>query len=206
MKFFFRIIGNLCICAAFIAVGAAPAYSQDNLVRAKIGILIKSKDSAIRAKKKERIRTGDRLRIYALPEKPSYVYVIHTDTKTATLLNAENQRIENGPLTLPSLQNYYEIDGQSSTEIITIVCSPEKLTALIELFTSGQADQSAWASAEKNLVETSRIDLTHTAEKPFSIAGNVRGGAVAADPFIEKLQTSSGKSLVVSRYEFRVKK
>jgi len=59
---------------------------------------------------------------------------------------------------------------------------------------------------EKDLLEKSRIDLTGKAEKPFSIAGTVRGGAAAADPFIEKLQTISGNTLVVRQYEFRVKK
>lgn len=206
MNGFFRIIGSFCLCAVFIAGGAAPADSQDDLVRAKIGIMIQSKSKVIRAKKKERIRTGDRIRIYALPEKPSYVYVIHSDMKTATLLNAENQRIENTVLTLPSPQNYYEIDGQSAKEIITIICSPDKPSTLAELFKSGQTPHPGWASEEKNLMEKSRIDLTQKAEKPFAIAGNVRGGAVAADPFVEKLQTISGKSLVARRYEFQVKK
>ncbi len=206
MSHFFRIIGGLFLCAVFIAAGSMPADSQDDLVRAKIGIMIKSKDRVIRAKKKERIRAGDQIRIYALPEKPAYVYIIHSDMKTATLLNKETQRVANVVLTLPAPQNYYEVDGKSLKEIITVVCSPEETRALTALFKSGQAAHPAWASVEEELLEKSRIDLTDKAQKPFSIAGNVRGGAVAADPFIEKLQTVSGKSLVARRYEFRVKK
>ena len=124
----------------------------------------------------------------------------------ATLLNNENQRVANVVLTLPAPQNFYEIDGQSSKEIITVVCSPEETKALTALFKSGQVPHPAWAPVEKDLLGKSRIDLTGKAEKPFSIAGNVRGGAAAADPFIEKLQRISGNTLVARRYEFRVKK
>lgn len=206
MSHFFRIIGGFFLCVVFMAGEAMPADSQDGLVRAKIGIMLKSKGRVIRAKKKERIWSGDQIRIYALPEKPSYVYIIHSDTKAATLLNNENQRVANVVLTLPDPQNFYEIDGQSSKEFITVVCSPEERRALTALFKSGQVPHSAWAPVEKELLGKSRIDLTGKAEKPFSIAGTVRGGAAAADPFIEKLQTISGNTLVVRQYEFRVKK
>ena len=182
------------------------AVCQDDLVRAKVGIMIRSKDRVISAKKKARIRPGDQIRIYALPEKPSYVYVIHSDKKTATLLNDENQRVANGALTLPAPQDFYEIDGQSSKEIITIVCSRQETQELKALFASGQVPHRAWAPVEKDLLGKNPVDLTGKAEKPFSIAGSVRGGAGAADPFIEKLQTISGNDLVVRQYELRVKK
>ena len=74
------------------------------------------------------------------------------------------------------------------------------------LFRSGQAPHPTWAPLKADLLGKSRIDLTAKAEKPFSIAGTVRGGAAAADPIIEKLQTISGKALVARRYDFRVKK
>jgi len=206
MSYFFRIIGGFFLGVVFIAGQAMPADLPDDIVRAKIGIMLKSKGNVMRAKKKERIRSGDQIRIYALPEKPLFVYIIHSDTKTATLLNNEDQRVANVVLTLPTSQNFYEIDGQSSKEIITIVCSPEERTELTAIFKSGQVPHPAWAPVEKDLLGKSRIDLTGKAEKPFSIAGTVRGGAAAADPFVEKLQTISGNSLVFRQYEFRVKK
>ena len=206
MNRLFRVIGIFCLCAIFATGISVPADAQDDYVRAKIGIMIKSDNKTIRAKKKDSIRVGDCVRIYALPENPAYVFVIHSDMKTATLLNTENRRVEKTVLMLPSPQNYYEMDGQSSKEFITIICSPENLSTVTELFKSGQAAHDEWSTLEKNLMEESRIDLTHKAEKPFAIAGNVRGNAIAADPFVEKLQTISGKSFVVRRYEFRIKK
>jgi hypothetical protein len=206
MKIFLRFAGSLFLGAVLVMGGALPADSQNDRVRAKIGIMVKSGDKVMRAKKKGRIRSGDRIRIYAIPEKPSYVYIVHTDMKTATLLNDEKQQIENEILTLPSLQGFYEIDGKSAKETITIVCSPDKPVNVPELLKSGQASHSAWAALEKELIEKSRIDLTHKAEKPFTIAGNVRGAGGAADPFVAELKTVSGKSLVVRKYEFRVKK
>ena len=126
MRLFFRIIGGFILSAAFMAAGSIPAVSQDDPVRVKIGIMIKSKDGVLRAKKKARLRPGDQIRIYALPENPAYVYIIHSDTKTATLLNNDNQRVADAVMTLPAAQDFYEIDGQSAKEIITVVCSPEE--------------------------------------------------------------------------------
>ena len=206
MKVFLRTVGSLFLGAVLVMGGAAPADSQSDRVRAKIGIMVKSGNKVMRAKKKDRIRAGDRIRIYVIPEKPSYVYIVHTDMKTATLLNDEKQQVGNEILPLPSLQNFYEIDGESAKETITIVCSPDKPAKVWQLLKSGQASHSAWTALEKELIERSRIDLTHKAEKPFTIAGNVRGAGGAADPFVARLKTVSGKSLVVRKYEFRVKK
>ena len=206
MKAFLRFVGSLFLGALIVMGGAAPADSQSDRVRAKIGIMVKSGNKVMRAKKKDRVRAGDRIRIYVIPEKPSYVYIVHTDMKTATLLNDEKQPVKNEILTLPSPQNFYEIDGESTKETITIVCSPDKPAKVSQLLKSGQASHSAWTALEKELIEKSRIDLTHKAEKPFTIAGNVRGAGGAADPFVAKLKTVSGKFLVVRKYEFRVKK
>lgn len=206
MKEYLRILYILFLGAALVTAGTAPAYAQIDRVRAKIGIMVKSDDAVMRAKKRGRIRAGDRIRIYAVPEKPSYVYIVHTDMKTATLLNHEKQKIGNEILTLPSPQNYYEIDGESTKEAIIIVCSPDKPEKVSQLLKSGQVSHTAWTALEKELVERSRIDLSHKAEKPFTIAGNVRGTGGAADPFVAKLKTVSGNALVVRKYEFRVKK
>jgi hypothetical protein len=206
MKAFLRIVGSLFLGAVLVMGGAAPADSQSDRVRAKIGIMVQSDNKMMRAKKKDRIRAGDHIRIYVIPEKPSYVYIVHTDMKTASLLNDEKQQVGNEILTLPSPQNFYEIDGESAKETITIVCSPDKPAKVSKLLKSGQASHSEWTALEKELIKKSRIDLTHKAEKPFTIAGNVRGAGGAADPFVAKLKTVSGKSLIVRKYEFRVKK
>ena len=57
-------------------------------------------------------------------------------------------------------------------------------------------------------MEKARIDLNENIEKPFAVAGNVRGGAIVPkeDPFADRLQTFSGRSFLIKKYEFRVQK
>ena len=201
-----RILFSLCIMVAFLMVSGISAIAQEDFVRAKIGVLIKSEDKAIRSKSKGKLKAGDLVRVYVHPEKKAYVYIVHTDSETATLLNADQKKAESATLVLPSVQDFYEVDGNSSIENITIICSPNDIKEVSNLFKSGEAPRSKWKALEEKLHKKSKIDLTSKAEKPFSIAGNVRGGSGAGDPFLKKLRIYTGKSLLVKRYEFRVKK
>ncbi len=87
------------------------------------------------------------------------------------------------------------IDSQSPTEI-------KELTAMSG---TGMA-YDKWAAIEKDLTERSRIQLTPQTELPFSIAGNVRGKMGGGDPLVKELQISSGKNLLVKKYEFQIAK
>jgi len=151
---------------------------------------------------------GDLLRIYVHPEKPSNVYVVYTDHEKATLLNSVQQEIQSTSLVMPSLQEYYQVDGQSSKESFTIVCSPKELSEIIEVFKGGETTYSKWAAIEKILIAKGKIELNETSKTPFSIAGNVRGagGLQKTDPFVKELQIFSGKSILIKKYEFHVKK
>ena len=66
-----------------------PAVAQDR-VRAKVGIQVRSGERTATAKTIERVKTGDFLRVYVVPEDDAYVYVIHNDGKNLNLLNAQN--------------------------------------------------------------------------------------------------------------------
>ncbi|MBN2124403.1 MAG: hypothetical protein JW821_08945 [Deltaproteobacteria bacterium] len=196
----------LSVLAVLIG-GAVPcsADSQDGRIRAKVGILVQSGDRVKRAKSIDRLQSGDLLRIYVHPESRCYIYVIHTDKQTVTLLNLVEQRIQSSTLVLPSIQEFYQVDGKSATEAFTIICSPGELKELSAL-TDSKVSFEKWAALEKDLMERSRIDLDQAGdEKPFAIAGNVRGGA-GSDRFLDKLPIFSGKSLLVKRYEFQVAK
>lgn len=183
------------------------AQGQENQVRAKIGILIKSGEKISRAKSRDRIAAGDLLRIYIHPENNSYVYVVHTDRKTVTALHMVDQNIKSATLVLPSLQTFYQVDGRSQAEAFTIVCSPRELKEVSALAHT-QYSYEQWAQIENALIEKNKIDLSQQPEKPFTIAGNVRGGFGAGngDPFVNKLQIFSGNELLVKKYEFKVKK
>ncbi|MBW1800539.1 MAG: hypothetical protein JRJ85_07385 [Deltaproteobacteria bacterium] len=190
------------------AMGSDVIRAEEPSIRAKIGIKIKSGDRTRRAKTRDRLKAGDMLRIYVHPEKSSHVYVVYTDRKTATLLNMVQQKVQSSTMVMPSIQEFYEVDGASKIESFTIICSPVALQDVLSLVGSDEVAYNTWSELEKSLLEKSRIDLSQKSEKPFAIAGNVRGagGSSGGDAFISNLQIFSGKSILVKKYEFRVKK
>jgi hypothetical protein len=118
------------------------------------------------------------------------------------------QKIQSSTLVMPSLQEFYQVDGESRTETFTIIISPGELEETLDVLGNGSAPYSKWAEVEKELIEKGKIDLSQKTQKPFSISGNVRGAAGSADmdPFVSKLQIFSGKSILIKKYEFSVKK
>ena len=208
MKGGIKILGLLLLIAVLAAGSITLAFPDNERVRAKIGIQINSGGRCTRAKSSDRLRAGDRLRIYVSPKTISYVYVVYTDQKTATLLNSGKERNRVSRLTLPSPGGYYQVDGESPWEAFTIICSPKEVTDALALLFSGQAPHARWAELEKKLLDRGKIDLTQKAEKPISIAGNVRGAGEPpdADPFLKELRMFSGMSVLVKKYELRVEK
>ncbi|MBW2085565.1 MAG: hypothetical protein JRI54_06015 [Deltaproteobacteria bacterium] len=193
----FLIVGSVCFSDA-----------QEGKIRAKIGIQIKTGDLIKRAKSQDRLKEGDLLRIYIQPEKTGYVYVVHTDLKKAALLNMVQQDVQSSALVMPSLQEFYQIDGKSPQETFTIIIGAGEPPEAINIFKAGEVPYARWAELEKVLLKKSKIDLSGKTEKPFPISGNVRSatGVGDVDPFVSKLQIYSGKSILVKRYEFRIKK
>ena len=185
----------------------APAVAQDR-VRAKVGIQVRSGDHTAPAKTTETVKTGDFLRVYVVPEDDAYIYVVHNDGKTSTLLNAQNAatKINKGALlTLPAPEKFYQIDGGSDKESITVLCSPTEIREVASLFSTPNVAQKDWLSLEKALLDKSKIDLSQPTDKPFQIAGNVRSMS-DNDPFLKTLLIYSGKSLVAKKYDFQVQK
>ena len=207
MKISSKILVLVFLSIFIIAGSISSALSQDEKVRAKIGIKIKSGDQVMRAKSRDRLKAGDLLRIYVHPEGSSYIYVVHSDKKTVTLLNIVEQKVQGSTLVLPSVQEFYQVDGASPVETFTIICSPLELSDVSGILSSTMSHEK-WTAIENQLIEKSKIVLTQKTESPFAIAGNVRGGIGPGigDPFVNKLQIFSGKSLLVKRYEFKVKK
>ncbi|MFC1534141.1 hypothetical protein ACFL7M_12325 [Thermodesulfobacteriota bacterium] len=208
MRFRLKILFAFSLGLFLITISNYSTKAEEEKVRAKIGIQIKSGDRILRAKSIDRLKRGDFLRIYVNPEKTSHVYVIHTDLKKVTLLNMDQQKTQNSTMVMPSLQEYYQVDGKSSKETITIIISPNELSELFRVFEDENMPYAKWIEHEKRLIDKSKIDLGQKIEKPFSIAGNVRGvaGNNDIDSFVNKLQIFSGKSILVKKYEFKVKR
>lgn len=202
----FRLFLCLCVGIAFSTVNVSSGCAEEKVVRAKVGVSVESEGRQLRAKANERLAAGDHLRVYVYPEEDCYVYVIHADQKTATLLKTVEKNVPAGLLVLPSQKEFYEVDGKSLVETFTVVCSPEELKEISTLFNSGPSYEN-WASLEKELIKKGEIDLGDKPDKPFAIAGNVRGlpESGPGDSFLSELQVYSGNGILVKRYEFTVK-
>ena len=201
-----RSIISILLLSVFLFVfGSAPIVSAQELVRAKIGVEIFSGKRSFPAKSKSRLKVGDAFRVYVMPEKDCYVYVVNSDRENAVLLNfGDSHLVKQGSLKFfPSRRNRFQPDGLVTDEFLAVICSPKKLNAITNLFSSGNAPSEQWASLEKELVSSSLISLSEVTTKPVPLAGNVRG---LLTPFVEQMRTSSGNSLLVKRYHFHVKK
>jgi hypothetical protein len=205
MKKSIEMIAIACIGIAFLLAGSLPVFAQEKIVRAKIGILIKAGDQKMRAKANDRLKVGDFVRIYVQPEESFYVYVVHTDGKRVWLLSSTERQDPGAPFLLPGREEYYEIDGESPVETFTIICSPQELKEVSSLQNT-EISYEKWSALEKELAKKGEIDLGEKAEKPFPIAGNVRGAVDPNDHFASDLLISSGKNVLVKQYEFSIKK
>jgi hypothetical protein len=176
-------------------------------VRAKIGIRIQSGADVVPAKTHHRVRTGDQLRLYIVPETQAYTYVIHTDHEQVRLLHRERYEPDlkgHQPIRFPPERHQeYAIDGQRQLEEFIIICSPVELVYITNLLESPHASYERWKLIEDKLVEKSSIKLSETPDKPFAIGGNVRS---LDEMFLQQLQVFSGQEFLVKKYEFRVKK
>jgi hypothetical protein len=194
-----------CLAVIFLTAGTLPAFAEGKIIRAKVGILVKAGDQTMRAKGNDRLKAGDSLRIYVQPEENFYTYVVHTDRKTVKLLSTTERRNPGALLVLPGRQEFYEVDGESPAETFTIICSPDELKEVAALLNT-EIPYEKWAAMEKDLAAKGEIDLGQKAEKPFPIAGNVRGAADPNERFAADLPIYSGNSVLVKQYEFSVKK
>jgi hypothetical protein len=198
MKTIEKKLFGLFLIFFFTILMTASAFSQDSIVRAKIGIMAKSGDKSWYVKSQEKLSKGDKLRIYVRPEAASHVYIIYTDKKSASLLFSKAQ-VRETKLALPSEKDFYQIDGDSLIEVFIIVCSSKEVKELSPMKTSALSYEQ-WASIEEKLINQSKIELGQTVERSIPIAGLVRG------PPERSIQTFSGRSLIIEKYEFSVKK
>jgi hypothetical protein len=176
-------------------------------VKSKIGVMLKSGDQINRLKTIDRAKVGDQLRIFVQPQTECYVYVIFSDTKESNLLNFKTGGYKikkESKLTLPSSNEYYEFDNQSTKAYLTIFCSPSSLNELENLFKNKSSiEHKKWIEAENLITKNNQINLNNKTEKPISIAGNVRS---LNDDFQNKLQLFSDKKLILKRFEIEIKK
>jgi len=181
-------------------------FSAQEKMQAKIGILVQSGKKTSQARHNQKIKAGDKLRVYVFPFSDAYIYLVYSNKKQVSLLNAASEPTKVGKgtlLTLPSTEDFYSFDGDSKIEALTLICSPRRLENLEHFLISENLTYERWREMEKTLEQKSQIELSEQTEISPDIAGNVRGFNLEAA--LGALQTFSGKSLLVKRYQFRVK-
>ena len=192
-----------------VLAASSPTLSLEkgNLVRAKIGIEVVANDTSRAAKTKDQVIAGTKLRIYVLPEKDSYVYIINSDQSNAVLLNPakEENLISKGSLKIfPSTAHLYAIGETVKKEYFAILCSPVKQAEVLDLFGPGTVPREKWLALEQKLVKQGKISLNEKLPKSFGVAGNIR--SPKGKEFANELHVFSGHELLIKRYEFNVKK
>ena len=195
-----KIVYCICFCLFFsgsiVSATDDPVNDDLDIVRAKIGIQIHLEDESRRAKVSERVMAGTRLRIYVQPESvDAYIHVIHTDQEKVIQLNKQEHITSAKPiLKLPLPPAFYQFDGASPLESITVICSPVELPEIARLLEDQETSYDVWVEFEKELIAKSTIDLSDTPSKPWTLAAGIRGGET--DDFVKELQIFSGKSLL----------
>lgn len=173
-------------------------------VSTKMAIQISSGNTH-RARAREKIKAGDSLQIFVQVEKEGFMYLVHYDHKTATLLNPHQLKIKSGVMRVfPDEINYYQFDGELPIESVTILFSPTEVPEMKDLAKAGTISSANWAAIEAALVEKSKIELGEKGDVAWSIGGNVR--SLGQKKKTVEMQTFSGNGLVVRRNEFEVEK
>ena len=226
MNHFIFILGLLVSNSLFFIDSQANAESL-KLFRATIGIkihyctapesdrLLLCKNSAYRqtrkAKVNDRLRSGDHLSVYIKPEENSFVYLINSNAKTASLIalgDNQNNVSAHSLRIFPSIKKGkkkgYKVDGNEDVELISIICSSKKLPRINQLFSGGAVAVEKWRTLENIFIEDNQIITPSKPEEQLQFGGSLRSPDIT--PFIKTLSISSGKELIVRRYQFDVKK
>ena len=222
MNHFIFILGLLVSNSLFFIDSQANAESL-KLFRATIGIkihyctasksdrLLLCKKSANwqnrKAKVNDRLRSGDQLTVYVKPEENSFVYLINSNSKTASLITLgsnQNNVSARSLRVFPSLKESYQVDGKEDVELFSIICSSKKLPRINQLFSGGAVAVEKWQTLENIFIEDNQIITPSKPEEQLQFGGSLR--SPDSNPFIKTLSISSGKALIVRRYQFDVKK
>jgi len=202
-KYLFLLMITPIACAWFSQ--AKPA----DKVSAVVDIRVRSGDAVRRAKTHDTLKPGDRLNLYVIPKFDAQVYVVHSDGASVELLFATTPGkplAKDSLLALPSAGLSYTFDGESRSETLTIICSPQPVSEITTFFTGKKQEVKTWATLENDLIGKSRIQLSEEAQKPFAIAGNVRSLIVNDSKNSLNLHAYSGNGHLVRKYTFHVQK
>jgi hypothetical protein len=180
-------------------------FTPKDTVKAKIAILHKGGDIYNPLKTKDRLKAGEMLRVFVLPVKDCFVYVVHTGDKESFLLCKSQLKSKKDTLLLPNPEDYYIFDEAGVKERITVFCSAKKINEIEKLFEKSElVPSNKWNELESKLIKMNKINLSEDSDKPFPLAGNVSSSV--NEDFIETMQLFVGNEMLIRKYEIEVKK
>ncbi len=210
-----KVLCIMCLCI-FILGNIASAEEVENIIRAKIAVQIRSEAKSRLARSTDRVKEKEQIAIYVQPEpNPAYIYLLYSNDqqKVSWLIQGVQYKVViNKILRIPE-KAFFNIDGESKSEEIIIVCSPTELPELESLLKTEDLSYEKWSEYKQQLVAQSQIVQIDTFEKPLNIAGTARNAfkkplSPPPPPFWQehegKIKIFSGKSLVVTNYKFEV--
>lgn len=176
-------------------------------VKAKVAVMLKSKDQILRLKSSDRVKVGDEIRIFVQPETDCFVYVLFSDSKETNLLNYRSSSYKlkkDSKLTLPSNSEFYQFDDKSNKSTLVIYCSQNQIYEIENAFKDiACIENKKWKETEILLAKNNKINLNTKSDKPISIAGNVRS---LNDDFQNKLQLFSDDKVIIKKFDIEIKK
>jgi hypothetical protein len=143
------------------------------------------------------LKSGDQFKMFVNLAKTSYVYVIHKSSNEGISLlfpygseMFEREYALDKNYYIPKGRDWFTLDKNTGTETFYVLASSERLTGLENLIAAyAKADSSKKAEAASRVIDEIKETKKHfrtfvtLAERPISIAGNVRGETTKAiDP------------------------
>lgn len=210
VRFIWPMLLGIGILLFSMSLSAVESKDQEaNIVRAKVGVQVVSKERTFSARGRQRLDPGDLIRLYIHTERACYIYVVHTSQLGASLLNMTEPKLQTTTLILPSIKTYYQIDGSHERETFTVVCALKQIPEL-EAMEHQPLDYATWQRLQTRLEEQSRLIIADDITT-IAIGGNVRGTdlpasqeQLTAGAFLHRVPVSSGDGLLLRSYEFQI--
>ena len=120
----FNLVRAFCIMAALLGAGVPAVFPQPGMISARIGMLIDSGEKSIHARGQEKIKRGDRFRIYVQCEDACHIYIVHTDHKTVTLLESFETATQTSGWCCPAPRNFMKWTGRARSRLSLSFAAP----------------------------------------------------------------------------------
>jgi hypothetical protein len=176
----------------------AQEVSPDNNVQYNWAFVARSGDAGNRrigvVTRDTSLKTGDEFKMFVSFMKKSYVYVIHrSSSNELSLMFPYDSTMFQKDYTLeknyyiPKGREWFRLDKNTGTETFYVLASSKRLTDLendlLAYFKSTiekKSDAAAFVMSEIKDIKKQFRTFSTIAERPISIAGNVRGGQQTA--------------------------